>query len=123
MQIITLHLPEPVIQAVDRMVRMKLYPYRNTALRFIIQRGLREHMRILLMLDGQKPSHEFNANNPAKEFSFDDYGEKAAFVSLKIPKGLLALMKMDMETKGIRNRSEYIRQAILNFIMDGMKEE
>jgi hypothetical protein len=111
-----------VIQAVDRMVRMKLYPYRNTALRFIIQRGLREHMRILSMLDGKKPSHEFNANNPAEEPPFNDYGEKTAFVSLKIPKGLLALMKIDMEKKGVRNRSEYIRQAILNFIMDGMGE-
>jgi metal-responsive CopG/Arc/MetJ family transcriptional regulator len=123
MQIVTLHLPEPIIQVVDKMVRMKLYPYRNTALRFIIQRSLREHMKLLSMLDGQKPSHEFNTNNPAKEFSFDDYGEKTGIVSLKIPEGLLALMKMDMETKGIRNRSEYIRQAILNFIMDGMKEE
>ena len=119
MQIVTLHLPEPIVQIVDKMVRMKLYRYRNTALRFIIQRGLKEHMKLLSILDGGKP----NDDNPVKKFAFDDDNMNMVFVSLKIPKGLLALMKMDMQKKGIRNRSEYIRLAITNFIMDGMKEE
>jgi metal-responsive CopG/Arc/MetJ family transcriptional regulator len=116
---VTLHLPEPIIQIVDKMVRMKLYRYRNTALRFIIQRGIREHMKLLSILDGEKA----NDDNPVKKFAFDDDNMNMVFVSLKIPKGLLALMKADMQKKGIRNRSEYIRLAITNFLMDSMNKE
>jgi metal-responsive CopG/Arc/MetJ family transcriptional regulator len=119
MRTVTLHLPEPIIQIVDKMVRIKLYRYRNTALRFIIQRGLKEHMKLLSILDGGKS----NDDNPVKKFTFDDDDMNMTLISLKIPKGLLALMKMDMEKKGIRKRAEYIRLAIMNFIMDSMKQE
>jgi len=119
MQTVTLHLPEPIIQIVDKMVRMKLYRYRNTALRFIIQRGLKEHLKLLSILDGGGS----NDNNPVEKLTLDDDDINMTSISLKIPKGLLALMKADMQKRGIKNRAEYIRLAITNFIMDSMKEE
>lgn len=119
MQIITIHLPRPVIEVVDKLVQMKLFPYRNTALRFIIQRGLNEQLKLISLINGDDP----NNDNQFKITAIDGDDEKNTFISLKIPKALLALMNADMKRRGIRNRSEYIRQAILSFILDNMPKQ
>jgi len=44
LKLITLHLPEPYIQALDRLVKEKHYPNRAEAIRLFIRDGLYEEL-------------------------------------------------------------------------------
>ena len=42
MKVVTVHLPEPYIEAIDELVRKKLYPNRAEAIRMLVRDGLRQ---------------------------------------------------------------------------------
>jgi len=119
MRVITVHLPEPIISLIDKLVELRLHPNRNATIRFLIQDSIKRHMKMISLLTDA----DLNNNHTPSKISVEDDGKKHLTVNLRMPQALYALMKMDMERRGIRNRSEYIRQAILTFIMSNMKEE
>ena len=44
MKLITIHLPEPYIQALDQLVNEKMYPNRSEAIRFAVRDMLKEEV-------------------------------------------------------------------------------
>jgi len=54
MKLITLHLPEPYIQELDRLVSDKLYPNRAEAIRLFIRDGLHQELSMLKQKEEKK---------------------------------------------------------------------
>jgi len=119
MRVITIHLPEPIISLVDKLVHLRLHPNRNAAIRFIIQDAIQKHVKLISSIIDM----DQDENNTPGKIAVDDNGEKFLSVNFRMPIALYALMKADMDKRGIRNRSEYIRQAILTYAMSNMREE
>jgi len=118
MQIITINLPEPLVSLIDKLVELKLHPNRNAAIRFIIQDAIDKHMKIISLIADIDQGKDRENNIIVTE----DYEEQPSTVNFRVPATLHTLMKADMQKRGIKNKSEYIRQAILTYIMRSVLE-
>lgn len=46
MKVVTVHLPEPYLEAIDELVRRKLYPNRAEAIRMAVRDFIKDEVRV-----------------------------------------------------------------------------
>jgi antitoxin ParD1/3/4 len=52
MKVVTVHLPEAYVEAIDELVKRKVYPNRAEAIRMAVRDFIRREARIVAELDG-----------------------------------------------------------------------
>ena len=105
----TIGFPEPVMEAIDNLVKAGLFTNRTDAVRSIVIQWLM--------------THGYLALEPAELPQGDGYGRSMRTFTLKIPQGLYFLLIRKREELGMTNLSAFIRLAIIHFIVSTSKRK
>jgi hypothetical protein len=106
MPVITTHLPKPLVQMLDRLVREGVYPNRAEAIRTILTIYVPETLAKYGLVNGSQeglviPSSD---SSPSKD--------KSLLVSFKMTRAQYDLMRLMAEKTGIQNKSKLLRMAL-----------
>jgi Arc/MetJ-type ribon-helix-helix transcriptional regulator len=106
MLVITTHLPRPIVEMLDRLVKYGIYPNRAEAIRAILSLHVPETLRRYNLLGNDDDDPE----NPSSEWSFRR--KNCTMISFKIPKAQSELVDFMAEKTGILSKSKIVRLAL-----------
>lgn len=98
MKVISIYLPEVLVDTIDELVKHGLYHSRGEAVRDIIRRHLQDYSSVVSL--GAK-----------------DNGNKHNIMSIKLPPTLKELVKKALETGQYSSASELVRAALYDFLL------
>jgi len=112
MKVATVHLPDEVLSAVDRLVEQRIFRSRSEAVRYMIIQWITQNMPYLSPFNDLKVDLR---QGPADR--------NAQFLGLWIPTGVYEALEQMRQKLGALSKAEVCRHALLTYILMHAKKE
>lgn len=118
MKVISIHLPEPIVQIIDKLIENGIFHSRSEAIRLIIISSISKYSAFVTSNSYMSTVSKFSINPPTSNKTIKKSTE---LISFKAPYHILELIDTSMKLLGLSSKSEVIRLALLfyfnNFVL------